>query len=104
MDSTETCGASYVPHVGHAAEEVGAGKCKVALITLAGRPNAEGMATGTAPRVYNQSAPDVQFEFPFGPTVVHMYAICAMRHMHAFGTTSEQIGRASRRERVCQYV
>src|SRR3546814_13271561 len=66
-------------------------KCKVALITLAGRPNAEGMATGTAPRVYNQSAPDVQFEFPFGPTVVNMYAMCAMRHMHEFGTTSEQL-------------
>ncbi|MET4700651.1 acetyl-CoA C-acetyltransferase [Constrictibacter sp. MBR-5] len=91
MDSTDTGGSSYVLHVGHAAEAIAAGKCKVALITLAGRPNAEGMATGTAPRVYNQSAPDVQFEFPFGPTVVNMYAMCAMRHMHEYGTTSEQL-------------
>lgn len=91
LDSTETGGSSYVIHVGHAAEAIVAGKCSVALITLAGRPRAEGMATGTAPRNYGQAAPDVQFEYPFGPTVVNMYAMCAMRHMHQFGTTSEQL-------------
>ena len=38
MDSTETGGSSYIVHAGHAAEAIAAGKCKVALITLAGRP------------------------------------------------------------------
>ncbi len=33
----------------------------------------------------------MQFEFPYGPTVVNMYAMCAMRHMHEYGTTSEQL-------------
>ena len=33
-----------------AAQAIAAGKCTVALITLAGRPRAEGMATGTVPR------------------------------------------------------
>ncbi|MEC7124219.1 MAG: thiolase domain-containing protein, partial [Pseudomonadota bacterium] len=55
------------------------------------RPRAEGMATGTAPRNYGASAPDVAFEFPYGATVVNMYAMCAMRHMHEYGTTSEQL-------------
>jgi acetyl-CoA C-acetyltransferase len=91
VDSTDTGGSSYVLHVGHAAEAIAAGKCKVALITLAGRPRAEGMATGTAPRTWNAAAPDVPFEFPYGPTVVNLYAMCAMRHMHEFGTTSEQL-------------
>lgn len=91
MDSTDVGGSSYVLHVGHAAEAIAAGKCKVALITLAGRPRSEGMATGTAPRNYGSGAPDVQFEFPYGPTVVNMYAMCAMRHMHQYGTTSEQL-------------
>jgi acetyl-CoA C-acetyltransferase len=91
VDTTETGGSSYVVHVGHAAQAIAAGKCSVALITLAGRPRAEGMATGTAPRNYGAAAPDVQFEYPFGPTVVNMYAMCAMRHMHQFGTTSEQL-------------
>src|ERR671935_2284562 len=91
VDATETGGSSYVLHVGHAAQAIAAGKCHVALITLAGRPRAEGMATGTAPRNYGSAAPDVQFEYPFGPTVVNQYAMCAMRHMHEFGTTSGQL-------------
>src|SRR6266487_3635725 len=91
MDTTETGGSSYVIHVSHAAQAIAAGKCDVALITLAGRPRAEGMATGTAPRNYGAAAPDVQFEYPFGPTVVNIYGMCAMRHMHEFGTTSEQL-------------
>jgi acetyl-CoA C-acetyltransferase len=91
VDTTETGGSSYVIHVSHAAQAIAMGKCTVALITLAGRPRAEGMATGTAPRNYGSAAPDVQFEYPFGPTVVNMYAMCAMRHMHEFGTTSEQL-------------
>src|SRR5467141_984571 len=90
MDTTETGGSSYVIHVGHAAEAIAAGRCNVALITLAGRPRAEGMATGTAPRNYG-AAPDVSFEFPFGPTVVNQYGMAAMRHMHEFGTTSAQL-------------
>src|SRR6267142_3085187 len=91
IDTTETGGSSYVVHVGHAAAAIAAGKCTIALITLAGRPRAEGMATGTAPRNYGSAAPDVQFETPFGPTTVNMYAMCAMRHMYEYGTTSEQL-------------
>jgi acetyl-CoA C-acetyltransferase len=62
----------------------------VALITLAGRPKAEGMATGTAPRNYGAS-PDVPFELPYAPATVNMYAMAAMRHMHEYGTTGEQL-------------
>jgi acetyl-CoA C-acetyltransferase len=91
IDTTETGGSSYVIHVAHAAEAIAAGKCDVALITLAGRPRAEGMATGTAPRNYGAAAPDVAFEYPYGPTVVNQYAMAALRHMHEFGTTSAQL-------------
>jgi acetyl-CoA C-acetyltransferase len=90
-DSTETGGSSYTIHVAHAAQAIAAGKCTVALITLAGRPRAEGVATGTAPRSYSAHAPDVGFEAPFAPVTTNMYAMCAMRHMHEFGTTSEQL-------------
>src|SRR5262249_20546708 len=81
---------SYPTPVAHQAVAIAAGKCDVALITLAGRPRAEGMATGTAPRNYG-TAPDVAFEFPFGPTVVNQYGMAAMRHMHQYGTTSAQL-------------
>ena len=92
VDSTDTGGSSYLLHVAHAAEAIAMGKCKVALITLAGRPRAEGMATGTVPRSRGGTpTPDEPFEFPYGPTVVNMYSMCAMRHMHEFGTTAEQL-------------
>jgi acetyl-CoA C-acetyltransferase len=91
IDATDIGGSSYLMLVAHAAEAIAAGRCNVALITLAGRPRSEGMATGTAPRVGNPAQPDVQFEYPFAPTVVNVYAMCAMRHMHEFGTTSEQL-------------
>src|SRR5262245_62080209 len=91
MDTTETGGSSYVIHVAHAAEAIALGKCNVALITLAGRPRAEGMATGTAPRAPVGASPDAPFEYPFGPTVVNQYAMAAMRHMYQYGTTSAQL-------------
>jgi acetyl-CoA C-acetyltransferase len=90
-DSTDTGGSSYLLQVGHAAEAIAAGKCNIALITLAGRPRAEGMQTGTAPRAPAAPMPESGFEFPYGPATANMYAMCAMRHMHQFGTTSEQL-------------
>jgi acetyl-CoA C-acetyltransferase len=90
MDSTDTGGSSYVLHVEHAAAMIAMGKAKVCLITLAGRPNSEGQATGTAARAFT-GAPDEGFEQIFGTTVVNMYAMCAQRHMYEYGTTSEQL-------------
>src|SRR5438132_1442321 len=91
VDTTDTGGSSYVVHVGHAAEAIALGKCKIALSTLAGRPRAEGQATGPAPRVPAAAMPDAPFEFPFAPATANMYAMAAMRHMHEFGTTSAQL-------------
>jgi acetyl-CoA C-acetyltransferase len=90
MDTTETGGSSYLVHVAHAAQAIAAGRCNVALITLAGRPRSEG-SSGTQPRNYGASAPDAAFEVPYGGATVNMYAMVAMRHMHEFGTTSGQL-------------
>jgi acetyl-CoA C-acetyltransferase len=90
IDSTETGGSSYVIHVAHAAEAIAAGKCHVALVTLAGRPRAEGgqmRPLAGRPDLF----PEAGFEAPYGPQVLNLYAMCAMRHMYEFGTTSEQL-------------
>jgi acetyl-CoA C-acetyltransferase len=91
VDSTDIGGASYIALASHAAQAIAAGKCNVALITLAGRPRSEGVSTGTTPRVRNPSQPDYQWEYPSGIANVNGYAMCAKRHMHEFGTTSEQL-------------
>ena len=87
LDSTETGGSSYVVHVGHAAEAIQAGKCKVALITLAGLPR-----QATANLVLGVgTAPEDSFETVYGTSIHGMYALAARRHMHEYGTTSEQL-------------
>ena len=88
VDSTDTGGSAYVVHLGHAAEAIAAGKCSVALITLAGRPRAA--AKATLPD-YDNDAPDTVFETPFNQMIVNNYAMAAMRHRHEFATTAEQL-------------
>jgi acetyl-CoA C-acetyltransferase len=91
VDSTDIGGASYIAHVAHAAQAIAAGRCRVALITLGGRPKADNFATGTAVRDGDASSPARGFEAPYRGVVVAQYAMCAARHMHEFGTTSEQL-------------
>ena len=95
MDSTETGGSSYLIHVGHAAQAIAAGKCKVALITLAGRPR-QGQGGrpgggGGKPGALSDGPPEAGFENIYGGSTHNTYGMCAMRHMHEYGTTSEQL-------------
>jgi acetyl-CoA C-acetyltransferase len=88
LDSTETGGSSYVVHVGHAAQAIAAGKCRVALITLAGKPRT---SPGEARSSALPDAPEGPFESRYGLTTPGAYALAARRHMHEFGTTSAQL-------------
>jgi acetyl-CoA C-acetyltransferase len=90
VDSTETGGTSYLIHVAHAAQAIAAGKCNAALITLAGRPRSEG-SSGAVPRAVADASPEAQWEAPYSATTVNLYALCAQRHMHEFGTTPAQL-------------
>lgn len=90
VDGTDTGGSSYITHVSHAAQAIAAGKCNVALITMAGRPRSEGRS-GVKQKLVGENVPDTPFELPFGPTAVNEYAMATMRHMYQYGTTSEQL-------------
>jgi acetyl-CoA C-acetyltransferase len=97
MDTTETGGSSYIVHVGHAAQAIAAGKCSVALITLAGRPRNGGnrpgarMAGGGGGAGLSDGPPEAGFENIYGGSTHNTYGMCAMRHMYEYGTTSEQL-------------
>jgi acetyl-CoA C-acetyltransferase len=90
FDSTDVGGCSYIAHVSHASQAIAAGKCNVALITLAGRPRTEGHS-GVIPRPTVAAVPETTWEAPFGAVTTNMYAMVAMRHMYEFGTTPEQL-------------
>ena len=89
IDDTETGGSAYLVHVQHAAAAIAAGQVNVALITLAGKPRTGGAGPGGSARF--SSAPEASFENQFGMSVPGGYALAAARHMHEFGTTSEQL-------------
>ena len=88
-EATDLGGCSYLALVAHARDAIAAGRCHVALITLAGRPRSEG-SSGTAPRT-RAGTPEAPWETPYGLTTVNGYGMVARRHMHQFGTTSEQL-------------
>ena len=85
LDSTETGGSSYILHVSHAAQAIAAGKCSVALITLAGRPRSEPFQR------MGGGAPEAGFESWCGVTTHNSYGMCAARHAYEHGTTPEQL-------------
>ena len=97
MDTTEVGGSSYIAHLGHAAQAIAAGKVKVALITLAGRPRNGGNRPGAPggggrpPQGLTDGPPEAGFENIYGGSTHNTYGMCAMRHMHEYGTTSEQL-------------
>lgn len=83
-DSTDTGGNSSLLHIAHAAQAIAAGKCNIALVTLAGRPRSEQL-------FLNAARPDMMWEGPLQYELLDIYALGARRHMYEYGTTSEQL-------------
>lgn len=91
FSSTDVGGSSPLAQIAQAAAAIAAGHCNVALITQAGRPKAGNIRTGTNKIVKDASAPELEWELPYGVPNVANYALVAARHMYEFGTTSEQL-------------
>ncbi|HEY8216249.1 MAG TPA: acetyl-CoA acetyltransferase [Acidimicrobiia bacterium] len=94
IDGTMTGGSSFEFHVQHLAAAIRDGLCDTALVTYGsdqltrmGRK----LGTGGFQRGGQRVPGPVQFEVPYGGSLVGSYAMYAMRHMHEFGTTSEQL-------------
>lgn len=88
FDSTSVGGASFEAHAAHAAMAIETGYCEVALITYGSTQRSDrSRALGS-----RGDGLTSQFEAPFGlPLPVGAYALAAQRHMHQYGTTSEQL-------------
>jgi len=89
-DSTSLGGSSFEAHLNHAVAAIHADKCEVALITYASNQlSTRGRMLGTGSRP--AAIPEATYEAPYGNTLVGAYAMAARRHMHQYGTTSEQL-------------
>jgi acetyl-CoA acetyltransferase len=94
IDGTMTGGSSFEFHVQHLAAAIRDGLCDTALVTYGsdqltrmGRK----LGTGGFQRGGQKVPGPMQFEAPYGGSLVGSYAMHAMRHRHEFGTTSEQL-------------
>jgi acetyl-CoA acetyltransferase len=89
IGGTQVGGCSFLVHVEHAAAALAAGLCSVALITH----GESGYSRVGMPRQrWGDDSVNNQFEIPYGaggPVVG--YGLAATRHMHDYGTTSEQL-------------
>jgi acetyl-CoA acetyltransferase len=90
VDGTNIGGSSFVAHVRHAAAAISAGMCEVALILYGSTAASNAMAIGTGGRMGGGDGAS-GFMSPYGLTTVGGYAMAAQRHMHEYGTTSDQL-------------
>ncbi len=89
IGGTQVGGCSFILHVEHAMAAINAGLCEVALITH-GESGYSRIAM-PAPR-WGDDSTNTQFELPYGISgPATGYGMLATRHMHEFGTTSEQL-------------
>lgn len=95
MDTTQVGGSSYEFHAAHARRAIREGKAKVALLTYGSTAHSNAMAIGVGGRGLGGITPAENLEVFAGQTLVSNYAMAARRHMHEFGTTSEQLAEIS---------
>jgi acetyl-CoA acetyltransferase len=94
IDGTMTGGSSFEFHVQHLAAAIREGLCDTALVTYGSDQLSKmgrQLGTGGFQRPGQRVAGPIQYEAPYGNSLVGAYAMHAARHMHEFGTTSEQL-------------
>lgn len=95
LDGTFAGGTVFEYFVQHAAAAIAHGDCETVLITYGSDLlSKQGRNLGT--QLYtsgNRQGGPLQFEMPYGSPLVSSYAMAARRHMHQYGTTSEQLAR-----------
>jgi acetyl-CoA C-acetyltransferase len=91
VDGTNLAGASYEAHAAHAARDIAAGRAWVALLTYGSLARSNNRAIGTGTPIVTYPPVVTGLEAPWGLPVAGNYAMLAMRHMHEYGTTAEQL-------------
>jgi acetyl-CoA acetyltransferase len=90
-DSTSVGGSTWEVMAAHAADAIAAGHANAVLLVYGSTARADikaGRRTGNLP--FGARGP-LQFEVPYGHTLIAKYAMAARRHMHQYGTTLEQL-------------
>jgi acetyl-CoA acetyltransferase len=91
IDSTAVGGASWEVMAAHAADAIAAGHADVVLLTYGSTARSD-LRKGLRGANINWGARGpLQWEAPYGHTLISKYAMAARRHMFTYGTTIEQL-------------
>ncbi|MET9515532.1 acetyl-CoA acetyltransferase [Streptomyces sp. NPDC002994] len=91
VDSTSVGGATWEVMAAHAADAIAAGHANAVLLVYGSTARADIKARRRTANLSFGARGPLQFEVPYGHTLVAKYAMAARRHMHEYGTTLEQL-------------
>ncbi|MFD7018459.1 acetyl-CoA acetyltransferase [Streptomyces sp. NPDC059928] len=91
VDSTAVGGATWEVMAAHAADAIAAGHANAVLLVYGSTARADIKARRRTSNLSFGGRGPLQFEVPYGHTLIAKYAMAARRHMHEYGTTIEQL-------------
>jgi acetyl-CoA acetyltransferase len=89
--TVDLAGASGAAMVQQAVAAVANGYCTTALCVAGQNLLSHRTRADAVKSMAESGSAHPQFEVPYGPVVPSLYALVAQRHMHQYGTTSEQM-------------
>ncbi|MFI7344188.1 thiolase C-terminal domain-containing protein [Streptomyces sp. NPDC050085] len=91
VDSTSVGGSTWEVMAAHAADAIAAGHARAVLLVYGSTARADIKAKRRTSNLSFGARGPLQFEVPYGHTLIAKYAMAARRHMHEYGTTLEQL-------------
>ena len=91
VDGTGVGGSTWEFMVEHATAAIGEGHAEVVLLAYGSTARADLKRRDRRANLSFGSRGPVQFDAPYGHTLIAKYAMAARRHMHEFGTTVDQL-------------
>jgi acetyl-CoA acetyltransferase len=94
-DGTGVGGSTWEFMVGHAAAAIAHGDAEVVVLVYGSTARADLKARRRSANLSFGARGPVQFDVPYGHTLISKYAMAARRHMYEYGTTIEQLAEIS---------
>ncbi|GAA1900196.1 thiolase C-terminal domain-containing protein [Streptantibioticus ferralitis] len=91
VDSTAVGGSTWEVMATHASDAIAAGHANAVLLVYGSTARADLKARRRTANLSFGARGPLQFEVPYGHTLIAKYAMAARRHMHEYGTTLEQL-------------
>ncbi|WP_199553130.1 acetyl-CoA acetyltransferase, partial [Streptomyces sp. N35] len=91
VESTSVGGSTWEVMAAHAADAIAAGHANAVLLVYGSTARADIKARRRTSNLSFGARGPLQFEVPYGHTLISKYAMAARRHMHEYGTTLEQL-------------